>query len=197
MPGMDIVIPFLAYGLGCINAAYYVLRWHDGRDIRLLGSGNAGARNVGRVLGRGAFALAFLLDAAKGLIAVSAAMAWAPAVVPLCAVAVTLGHIFPAQLGWRGGKGVATAIGAVAVLDFQVLALAAGVFALARVAGLRTMTAALLAVTMAATFTLAFKPLGVTLPVLALAVLLVFSHAGPLRLREPASDNDSPTRTRP
>src|SRR4051812_7664587 len=101
MPGMDIVIPPLAYGLGCINAAYYLVRWHDGRDIRMLGSGNAGARNMGRAFGRSAFALVFLLDAAKGLLAVSAALAWAPTMAPLAAVVVTLGHVFPAQLGWR------------------------------------------------------------------------------------------------
>jgi acyl phosphate:glycerol-3-phosphate acyltransferase len=105
-----------AYGLGCLNAGYYLLRWRDGRDIRQLGSGNAGARNVGRVLGGKAFALVFVLDAAKGWVAVLAAHQWAPAVAALCAVVVTLGHVFPAQLHWRGGKGVASAAGALAAL---------------------------------------------------------------------------------
>jgi acyl-phosphate glycerol 3-phosphate acyltransferase len=105
-----------AYGLGCLNAGYYLLRWRDGRDIRQLGSGNAGARNVGRVLGRKGFVLVFALDAAKGVVAVTAAHQWAPEVAALSAVVVTLGHVYPAQLSLRGGKGVATAIGALAAL---------------------------------------------------------------------------------
>jgi glycerol-3-phosphate acyltransferase PlsY len=186
MPGTDIVFPPLAYALGCLNAAYYLLRWHDGRDIRRLGSGNAGARNAGRVLGRGAFALVFVLDAAKGVLAVAAAMALAPATVPVCAVAVTLGHIFPAQLGWRGGKGVATAIGAMAMLDLEVLALAVGAFAFAQAAGVRVVPAAMLAFAVGCAFALVFKPLAVVVPVLAVAVLLVLSHTARLSLQEPA-----------
>ncbi|RQP21392.1 glycerol-3-phosphate acyltransferase [Piscinibacter terrae] len=194
MPGTDFVFPPLAYGLGCLNAAYYLLRWHDGRDIRMLGSGNAGARNAGRVLGRGAFALVLVLDAAKGLMAVSAAKALAPAMVPLCAVAVTLGHIFPAQLGWRGGKGVATVIGVMAMLDLEVLALAVGAFAFAQAVGQRTVPAALLSFAVGCAFALVFKPLAVVVPVLALAVLLVLSHTARLPLREPPTDrHDSRT----
>ncbi len=105
-----------AYGLGCLNAGYYLLRWRDGRDIRQLGSGNAGARNVGRVLGRQGFVLVFVLDAAKGALAVTAAHHGAPEVAALSAVVVTLGHVYPLQLDWRGGKGVATAIGALLAL---------------------------------------------------------------------------------
>jgi len=187
MPGTDIVFPPLAYGLGCFNAAYYLLRWHDGRDIRRLGSGNAGARNLGRVLGRGAFALVFVLDAAKGLVAVAAAMALAPPTVPVCAVAVTLGHIFPAQLEWRGGKGVATAIGATAMLDLEVVALAVGVFAVAHAVGVRMVPAAMQAFAAGCVFALVFKPLAVVVPVLALAVLLALSHTARLPLREPTS----------
>lgn len=190
---MEFVVLPLAYGLGCLNAAYYLLRWRDGRDIRALGSGNAGARNMGRVLGRGAFMLVLALDAAKGLIAVAAAHVWAPAMVPLCAVAVTLGHIFPAQLEWRGGKGVATAIGAVAMLDLEVLALAVGSFAFAQAAGQRPAPAAMLSFATGGVFALVFKPWSVVLPVLALAVLLVLSHAMPLRLPTPAR-RDFPTK---
>jgi acyl phosphate:glycerol-3-phosphate acyltransferase len=112
----QVTLLLLAYGLGCLNAGYYLLRWRDGRDIRQLGSGNAGARNVGRVLGRQGFALVFVLDAAKGVLAVTAAPHWAPEVAALCALLVTLGHVYPVQLNWRGGKGVATAIGALLAL---------------------------------------------------------------------------------
>jgi len=124
----------LAYGLGCLNAGYYLLRWRDGRDIRQLGSGNAGARNVGRLLGRRAFALVFALDAAKGVLAVLIAWWWAPGIAAACAVIATLGHVFPAQLGFRGGKGVATAIGGGATLAVVASPLATGLATLAMVA---------------------------------------------------------------
>lgn len=112
----------LAYATGCFNAAYYGVRWRTGSDIRARGSGNAGARNVGRILGPTAFLATLFLDAAKGAIAIliGANLSTAPLAPGLCAIAAVTGHVWPAQLGWRGGKGVATGIGAVlalAVLD--------------------------------------------------------------------------------
>jgi glycerol-3-phosphate acyltransferase PlsY len=166
----------LAYALGCLNAGYYLLRWRDGRDIRELGSGNAGARNAGRVLGHGGFALVFALDAAKGLIAVLVAQLWVPQVAAPCAVAATLGHVFPLQLGWRGGKGVATALGALAALDIGVLAFIAAAFAVARLAQQRTVPAGLVAFGCGAAYALAFGPAGTGLAALALAALLNFTH---------------------
>ncbi|MDX2182777.1 MAG: glycerol-3-phosphate acyltransferase [Gemmatimonadaceae bacterium] len=104
-----------AYCLGCVNAAFYVVRAARGADIRDLGSGNAGATNAGRVLGPPGFALVFALDAAKGVLAIWLAR-WIDAPVAVRAVAmfaVVLGHIWPLQLRGRGGKGIATLIGAV------------------------------------------------------------------------------------
>jgi len=124
----------LAYALGCLNAGYYLLRWRDGRDLRQLGSGNAGARNAGRVLGRRAFALVFALDAAKSMLAVLAACWWAPEAAATCAVIAALGHVFPVQLGFRGGKGVATAIGGGTTLAFAASPLGVGLATLALIA---------------------------------------------------------------
>jgi glycerol-3-phosphate acyltransferase PlsY len=107
-----------AYVLGCANAGYYFVRGRTGTDIRTLGSGNAGARNVGRVLGRTGFAIVFALDTLKGAAAVWAAglvapTRWATGVAAIC---VILGHVRPVQLQFKGGKGVATAFGALLVL---------------------------------------------------------------------------------
>jgi acyl-phosphate glycerol 3-phosphate acyltransferase len=111
-----------AYFLGAVPFGYLVARWR-GVDILKQGSGNIGATNVARVLGRTWGILVFVLDFAKGAVPVVAGrlLGDVPEVpaqaVPVAAgVAAFLGHLFPIYLGFRGGKGVATAAGAVAVL---------------------------------------------------------------------------------
>jgi glycerol-3-phosphate acyltransferase PlsY len=108
-----------SYTLGCLVAAYYIARWRHGVDIRKSGSGNAGARNMARLYGWPDAILTLLLDAAKGAIAVFAGLhyvgpEWA-AVLALAAAIV--GHIWPAQLSFHGGKGVATGLGGFLTLD--------------------------------------------------------------------------------
>jgi glycerol-3-phosphate acyltransferase PlsY len=107
-----------AYALGSINWSYVIVRLFMGRDIRTLGSGNAGATNVLRTAGKGAGAAALVLDLGKGIIAVLGARALGapPLVVAGAAVAVVLGHIYPVFFGFRGGKGVASAAGALGAL---------------------------------------------------------------------------------
>ena len=113
----------LAYALGCLSTGYYLARIRTGRDIRSEGSGNAGARNVGRVLGPGAMAITLAGDTAKGALPIIAARVvdidpWAFIGVALAAVA---GHVWPAQLGFSGGKGLATAMGVALVMDFRIV----------------------------------------------------------------------------
>jgi glycerol-3-phosphate acyltransferase PlsY len=107
-----------AYVLGCANAGYYIVRGRTGTDIRTQGSGNAGARNVGRVLGRAGFAIVFVLDALKGAAAVWVAglLVPTPWAMGVAAIAVIIGHVLPIQLQFKGGKGVSTAFGALLVL---------------------------------------------------------------------------------
>ncbi|MCX6955598.1 MAG: glycerol-3-phosphate acyltransferase [Verrucomicrobia bacterium] len=108
-----------AYALGCVNAGYYIVRWKTGRDLRELGSGNAGATNVGRVLGPTGFGVTLLLDMLKGALAVyGAQFAGLPAPAQVLVVAAAIvGHNWPAPLGFRGGKGVATSCGALMFFD--------------------------------------------------------------------------------
>jgi glycerol-3-phosphate acyltransferase PlsY len=119
MDAVGLLAISLAYTLGCCNASYYLVRWKTGDDLRVHGSGNAGARNVGRLLGPAWFALAFVLDAAKGAAATAIGASAAPAapVAAGCALAAVVGHVWPAQLGWRGGKGIATAMGGTLALS--------------------------------------------------------------------------------
>lgn len=120
-PAEPVFFGLVAYFLGCISFGYYLVRVSRGRDIRVLGSGNAGARNAGRVLGRAGFMATLVGDAGKGALAVVlAGLAHAAAVTaPVALGAVVAGHIWPAQLGFRGGKGFATAAGGILALDYR------------------------------------------------------------------------------
>lgn len=110
-----------AYALGCLATGYYLVRALKGVDIRAQGSGNAGARNVGRVLGRTGFVLTTLGDAGKGALAIWVArrLFQDESIAALALLAVTAGHIWPVQLRFRGGKGVATSLGALCVYDWR------------------------------------------------------------------------------
>ena len=107
-----------AYLLGSVSFSYLIVRALKGRDVRQVGSGNAGATNVLRTAGAWPAAAALALDVGKGVAAVTAArlLAAPPAVAAGAAVAVVVGHVFPIFFGFRGGKGVATATGALGAL---------------------------------------------------------------------------------
>ncbi len=107
----ETLVMLLGYALGCFTSGYYLVRWRTGDDIRWLGSGSVGATNVGRVLGRPGFFLTVLCDFFKGLFAV-----W------------LVGHIWPAQLWFHGGKGVATSLGALLMFDYSIALTYAALF---------------------------------------------------------------------
>jgi len=119
-----VVLPLAAYVIGATPVGVILARAH-GVDLRRVGSGNVGATNVARVLGRGWGYLCFALDVLKGLLPVAAAVALvrpAAGQVPSPAqqaawlgvgLGAVLGHVFSFYLGFRGGKGVATALGVV------------------------------------------------------------------------------------
>jgi glycerol-3-phosphate acyltransferase PlsY len=116
-----VLVSVESYLLGSIPFGY-LAGWIAGVDIRKAGSGNIGATNVLRVLGKRYGYPVFALDFLKGLVAVRIAMAIAMAVRPqsaspevlgvLAAVSGVIGHSFPIWLRFRGGKGVATSAGA-------------------------------------------------------------------------------------
>ena len=123
-----LAIALLSYGLGCISFAYYLVRVSIGKDIRELESGNAGARNVARVLGLHAGFAVMVGDIAKGVLAVWFAKSIAPNVHGelLAMTLVVVGHIWPIQLGFKGGMGLAAGFGAL-LMVMPVVALAATV----------------------------------------------------------------------
>lgn len=113
-----LLIAITSYLLGSIPFGYLLVRIFRGEDVRKTGSGNIGATNVSRTspaLG----AATLLLDAAKGFAAVALARQLHPGDTLLMAAAALFaiaGHMFPVWLGWRGGKGVATALGSFLLL---------------------------------------------------------------------------------
>ncbi len=122
-----------AYLLGSIPWSWLVVRWKTGQDVRQVGSGNVGATNAMRAAGRAAGLLALVLDVAKGVAPVLAARALGatPLVESCAATLAVLGHMYPLWLRFRGGKGVATAAGALGALAPVPAALAGAVFLLA------------------------------------------------------------------
>jgi len=128
----------IAYMLGGIPFSVIVGRLFYGLDVRKEGSGNAGATNTWRLLGWKAGLSVLVLDAAKGSATAALvplipfAKTWVdpPTLALLCGLAAVLGHVFPVYLGFRGGKGVATAAGMLFVVAPLPMACAIGTFAI-------------------------------------------------------------------
>lgn len=126
-------IPFAANVLGSIPFGVLLARLAGAGDVRTAGSGNIGATNVARVAGPLAGLLTLALDTAKGAAAVFLADRFANSSATwmmLAAVAVVLGHCFPLWLRFKGGKGVATALGVFLVLSLPAAIAALFVFIL-------------------------------------------------------------------
>jgi len=127
-----IICLLIGYAIGCIQIAYMMGKHVGGIDIREHGSGNAGTTNVVRVMGAKIGILVFVLDLAKGMVAFvlcsaifgggSAYSSGALGLIPglYGALGAVLGHDFPIQLKGRGGKGSATTIGIVLLLDWRI-----------------------------------------------------------------------------
>ena len=137
-----------AYLLGAFPTGYLFFRRSERKDIRGFGSGATGATNVLRLKGWRAALPVALIDMAKGALpAVLAARFYSgPAFAPLCASLAVIGHCFPIYIGFKGGKGVATAAGAMFALAplqaFGALAVFIIVLGLTRYVSLGSMTAA-------------------------------------------------------
>jgi glycerol-3-phosphate acyltransferase PlsY len=136
-----------AFALGSIPTGIIVARLR-GVDLRAVGSGNIGATNVGRALGKGWAIFVLIVDAAKGYLPTFVAARLVPPLpVAAVAMAAVLGHVFSIFLKGRGGKGVATSLGAALALAPAAAGLSAAVYALVyaatRISSLGSLTAVL------------------------------------------------------
>jgi acyl phosphate:glycerol-3-phosphate acyltransferase len=121
----------LAYLLGSIPFGYLLVKIFRKQDIRATGSGNIGATNVARSGAKGLGIATLLLDLGKAFLAVKIAQHLAPSnydIAVAAAVAAILGHVFPVWLGFRGGKGVASALGVFLALTWPSALAILGVF---------------------------------------------------------------------
>ncbi|AVD37542.1 glycerol-3-phosphate 1-O-acyltransferase PlsY [Clostridioides difficile] len=132
-----IIIAVVAYLLGNISTSYIVAKRIAGVDIRTQGSGNAGSTNVLRTLGKRAGAMTFLGDVLKGVMAVlisefAARLVGIDTLLAgyLAVICVVAGHNWPAVLGFRGGKGVATSLGAMLAVNPVITLMCLAVFIL-------------------------------------------------------------------
>jgi len=170
-----------AYLLGNINPAILIGR-AKGVDIRAQGSGNAGATNALRSLGKKAGAITFAIDVVKGWAGffIPLAIFGNDALAMLCGLCVVLGHMYPAVFGFKGGKGVATAFGAILAASWPyaliLLAIVVVFTAIFRRVSLSVMIA------VAAAIVLAFAPFGIVVTdvqplwVIIILALVVWKH---------------------
>ncbi|MBB4824594.1 glycerol-3-phosphate acyltransferase PlsY [Sporosarcina luteola] len=174
-----------AYLLGTVLTAAWVGKLF-GRNIRIEGSGNPGARNAGRVLGKSAFVLVFLGDALKGAIPVATArwLELGTTVELSVLLAAMLGHILPVFFRFRGGQGISTYIGGLLLFHPPLFAGFAAVFLLLY-PFIRSFTLAGFGAIVAIPFLACLFPFDHLVPLLlgALSILLISAHLKDLMFR--------------
>jgi glycerol-3-phosphate acyltransferase PlsY len=171
----------IGYLLGSIPFGLLLTRLAGYGDIRQIGSGNIGATNVLRTGNRAAAVLTMLLDLVKGWAAVVIGEAWGVDAALAAAGCVVIGHMFPVWLGFRGGKGVATALGVLIALAWPV-ALGAALVWLATALLLHYSSLAALVAAVAAAILAPFVADGATAAVIAgIALLIILRHHANIR----------------
>jgi glycerol-3-phosphate acyltransferase PlsY len=128
----ELIVILTSYLLGCFSTGYYLVRFRTGRDIRDICSKSTGAKNAGRILGKSGFFIVLLGDFFKGVVAITIALVLQPEpwAILVSLLAVVMGHIWPVQLGFRGGKGIAVTFGALLIFDYFLVIGIAAVFLL-------------------------------------------------------------------
>ncbi len=152
-----IIMAIIAYLIGSINFSVIISKKMAGFDVREKGSGNAGSTNVLRTVGKKAALITLVCDILKGVVSVLIALlvgviagenASSAILVEAAALAVVIGHTFPVFFGFKGGKGVATSLGVILIVNWKIglicLVFALSLMALTRMVSLGSISAAVL-----------------------------------------------------
>lgn len=145
----------IAYLIGSISFSVIISKKMAGFDVRTKGSGNAGTTNILRNVGKKAALITLFLDMLKGIVAILIAFAFGKFVghstailIQIAALFVVIGHTYPLYFGFKGGKGVATSLGIILLLNWRIglTCMLLGIFliALTRMVSLASVTAAVL-----------------------------------------------------
>ncbi len=181
---MRALVAVLSYLAGSIPTGYLIVRAADRRDIRDIGSRSTGATNVLRTKGLRYAAPVAVIDVLKGFLPayVSLRLFEDPLFASLCAFLAVLGHCYPFAIGFKGGKGVATSLGAYAALSLGPLLASAALFfltvAVSRTVSLGSIIASL---SFPGFVLLVDGPKGVFVGSLVIAILVVAKHHANIR----------------
>ena len=125
-----IIVGIIAYLVGSISSSVIISKKMAGFDVREKGSGNAGTTNVLRSVGKKAALITLICDIFKGVVAISIAVLVGvvakteiindAVLVQVASIAVILGHTFPIFFGFKGGKGVATSLGILLIINWKI-----------------------------------------------------------------------------
>jgi len=128
-----IIMGIIAYLIGSVNFSVLISKKVAGFDLREKGSGNAGTTNMLRTVGKGAAVIVLILDILKGVVAIWVAIGYGNLVawitklvidnsilVQVAGIFVIIGHTYPIYFGFKGGKGIATALGILLTTNYQI-----------------------------------------------------------------------------
>ncbi len=183
-----LILFIIAYLIGSIPTAVWLGKWFFGIDVREHGSGNAGATNVFRVIGKKAGIPVFIIDAAKGMLAVNL-ISFSSIIINdenilvamqlILGLLAMVGHVFPLFANFKGGKGVATLFGVVLGIHFYAAIIAFVIFwvvlLLSKYVSLSSLTAGI-SFPFLLIFAFESTPLSLTIFSLLVAILLIITH---------------------
>lgn len=202
-----IVTAIIAYLIGSVSFSVIFTKKFAGFDVREKGSGNAGSTNVLRTAGKKPAALTLLCDILKGVVAVGIAILIGLIVkaddntkailVQLAGIFVVVGHTYPIFFGFRGGKGVATALGVLLITNWQIglicLLFALIIMAVFKIVSLGSIAAAILFPVLCMFLTQHFIVHGSTLSYIVfgivMAAIVVFNHRANIKRMATGTEN--------
>ncbi len=198
--GIYVAVGIIAYFIGSINFSVIISKKMAGFDLREKGSKNAGTTNMLRTVGKKAALIVLICDILKGIVAIILAKLLSSSyneaiAVQIAAFFVVFGHTFPVFFGFKGGKGVATSIGILLVLNWQIglICIVYGVtmLALTRMVSLGSITAAILfpVLTIFIEENYIAEGAGYTIFGIIMAVFILFNHRANIKRLNEGTEN--------